>query len=244
MYEFIRRDGLEGFEKLPVLISEAYRMRRLAEQYDLTTSEGRTDYAKACAPYLRNLEPLDLENQLQQLMIQTGFSREVLLDQIGRTAPAKPAKAPGLSRRVEPIRAQVPEGERLDRLRAQETLISLIGTGHLPMSVAQAEDFDDPLLRSLYESLAEGTSAASLAEGIEDEADRARVTRLLQANTSATTDEMIRMAEECHKTLQISLLTEKLKAIQSQINQLTGEEKMTAVAEAMSLSQRLNELKA
>ena len=33
--EFIRRDGLEGFENLPVLSPETYRLRRLKEPYDL-----------------------------------------------------------------------------------------------------------------------------------------------------------------------------------------------------------------
>lgn len=47
--EFIRRDGKEGFDKLPALTPQAYRMRRLRAEHDLTTQEGRTAYAKACA---------------------------------------------------------------------------------------------------------------------------------------------------------------------------------------------------
>ncbi|MGN0779831.1 MAG: DNA primase, partial [Aristaeellaceae bacterium] len=75
--EFIRRDGLEGFNSLPALTPETYRMRRLHAEHDLSTQEGRTQYAKACAAILRDLEPVELENHLQQLMVQTGFSREV-----------------------------------------------------------------------------------------------------------------------------------------------------------------------
>lgn len=102
--EFIRRDGLEGFEKLPALSPETYRMRRLKEQYDLSSQEGRTEYAKACAPILRKLEPVDLENHLQDLMVQTGFTREVLLEQIGRSMP-KAAPEPQRPR-MQPIRPQ------------------------------------------------------------------------------------------------------------------------------------------
>jgi DNA primase len=86
--EFIRRDGIEGFEKLPALTPESYRMGRLRTQYDLSTQEGRTEYAKACAPILQKLEPVERENHLQELIVQTGFSRDVLLAQMGVSAPA------------------------------------------------------------------------------------------------------------------------------------------------------------
>ncbi|MBQ7865115.1 MAG: DNA primase, partial [Clostridia bacterium] len=62
--EFIRREGIEGFNHLPAITPETYRMRRLKEQHDLSTQEGRTEYAKACANVLRNLEPVELENYL------------------------------------------------------------------------------------------------------------------------------------------------------------------------------------
>ena len=62
--EFIRRDGIDGFNNLPAITPETYRMRRLKEQHDLSTQEGRTEYAKACAAILRELEPVELENHL------------------------------------------------------------------------------------------------------------------------------------------------------------------------------------
>ena len=86
--EFIRRDGPEGFEKLASVSPEEYRMRRLKDGFDLSTQEGRTGYVKACAPVLGTLEPVDLENQLRQLEIQTGFPREVLLAQIEHSRPS------------------------------------------------------------------------------------------------------------------------------------------------------------
>ena len=94
--EFIRRDGKEGFDKLPALTPQAYRMRRLRAEHDLTTQEGRTAYAKACAAILRNLEPVEMENALQELIVQTGFSRDVLIAQIGMTPPKDITSAPPL----------------------------------------------------------------------------------------------------------------------------------------------------
>lgn len=85
--EFIRASGPEAFAQLPALSPETYRMRRLKAEYDLSTQEGRTEYAKACAPILARLEPVELENHLQELSVQTGFTREVLLAQIGASLP-------------------------------------------------------------------------------------------------------------------------------------------------------------
>ena len=99
--EFIRRDGKEGFDKLPALTPQAYRMRRLRAEHDLTTQEGRTAYAKACAAILRNLEPVEMENALQELIVQTGFSRDVLIAQIGMTPPKDITSAPPLPARID-----------------------------------------------------------------------------------------------------------------------------------------------
>lgn len=154
--EFIRRDGLEGFEKLPALSPATYRMRRLKDQYDLSTQEGRTEYAKACAQILKGLEPVELENHLQQLMVQTGFSREVLMAQIGQTVPRvnEAVQKPAASA---PVRRTPAADSTDDELRAQEMLISLLGTRRLPSDIISEQDFDDPLLKSLYTRLKEET---------------------------------------------------------------------------------------
>lgn len=237
--EFIRRDGPEGFAGLPVLSPETYRMRRLAEEHDLSTPEGRIEYAKACAQVLKNLEPVELEAQLQRLSVQTGFSREVLLEQIGRTPPRPERAAP----RPGP-RADVPApGQNTERLRAEETLISLLSSGQLPKDIAGEKDFEDPLLNSLYMALKEGASPAALVEAQETEADRARVARLMQLPPGKDTDEMLVMVRQCLNRLRRSRLEARIAAIQQDINHLEGAEKDRAIAEYMTLNQSLRELK-
>ena len=73
--EFIRRDGREGFDHLPAINPAEYRIDRLRLANDLSTQEGRVAFAKSCAPILKGMEPVDLEVQLRQLMLHTGFSR-------------------------------------------------------------------------------------------------------------------------------------------------------------------------
>ncbi len=239
--EFIRRDGLEGFEKLPALSPAAYRMRRLKEQFDLSTQEGRTEYAKACAPILSQLEPVEMENHLQQLMVQTGFSHEVLLAQIGQTAPKvhEMAPKPALQTRRAPQMAV--SGEET---RAQELLISLMGTGRLPSDIISEKDFDDPLLKSLYTRLAEGVSPAALVDEFQDREDiRARVSQLLLTPLSEDKDQLIQMAQDCLSSLRRKRIEGQIKTIMQNVNNMTGEEKRDALKQVQELSAQLNRLK-
>lgn len=236
--EFIRRDGMEGFQQLPAITPETYRMRRLREKFDLSTQEGRTEYAKACAAILRKLEPVEMENHLQQLMVQTGFSREVLMAQIGVSAPV----APPVPQAKQPPR-RVPRAVSGEELRAQELLISLIGTGRLPGDIVSEEDFSDPLLKNLYTQLAAGRSPAALVEEQELEDLRARVSQLLLTPPSEDTDEMIRMAQDCLSSMRRKRIEDKLQGIMHSINTLQGKEKAAALAEVSALTAQLNRLK-
>ena len=242
--EFIRRDGIEGFEKLPALTPESYRMGHLRTQYDLSTQEGRTDYAKACAPILQKLEPVERENLLQELIVQTGFSRDVLLAQIGISAPAAgKASAPNVQgrQRFSPNRNSPAAAEEA---RDEELLISIFGTGRVPTDIATAEDFRDPLLQNLYLSLCEGASAASLAEEQIEEATRARVSKLLLTPPAEDTDQLIRMAQDCLDRNREKRSRAEFEQLMSSLDSLTGADKMAALQRAQQLSAQISKLTA
>lgn len=237
--EFIRRDGLEGFNRLPAISPETYRMRRLREQHDLSTQEGRTEYAKACAAILRPLEPVELENHLQELMVQTGFSREVLLAQIGSVTPKAVPVHPAPKRET----WNRPAANDNEDLRAEELLISLIGTGRLPGDIASEEDFQDPVLKNLFTDLTEGRSPASLVEEQQDEALRARMSRLLLTPPSEDTDQLIRMAQDCLGSMRKKRVEARIQAIMRTVNTLSGDEKKAAMTEVQALTSQLNRFK-
>ena len=239
--EFIRRDGPDAFAALPAISPAAYRMRRARESYDLSSQEGRTEYAKACAKLLANLEPVEMENHLQELMVQTGFSRDVLLAQIGATQP----KAAATVQRMKPPAprsvAAEPAGEEL---RAQELLLSLMATGRLPADIVSVEDFQDPLLKNLYEGLARGESPASLAEREEDEAVRARVSHLLFTPPSEDTNQLIRMAQDCVAAMRLNRMESRIRQIMKTVNGLSADEKKAALSEVAALTQKIKAMKA
>lgn len=238
--EFIRASGPEAFAQLPALSPETYRMRRLKAEYDLSTQEGRTEYAKACAPILARLEPVELENHLQELSVQTGFTREVLLAQIGASLPKAVPHTPAPKRESWKQSSPAQSGEDI---RAEELLISLIGTGRLPGDIASEEDFLDPVLKSLYAELVRGASPARLVEEQQDELLRARVSRLLLTPPSENTDQLIRMAQDCLSSMRRRRITEKIQTIMRSINTLTGDDKKNAMTEVQTLTAKLNRLK-
>ena len=76
-------------------------------------------------------------------------------------------------------------------------------------TLATQEDFDDPLLKSLYIDLTAGRSPASLVEEQPDEPSRARVSRLLLTPPSENTDQLIRMADISGDSLWLTLMQPK-----------------------------------
>ncbi len=241
--EFIRRDGPEAFEKLPAVSPETYRIRRLAEQYNLSEQDGKIEFARACAPLLKSLDPVELEVHLQQLSVRTGFSREVLLAQIGITArqPAAQARPPKPKPSV--ISESIPDGQPLELVRAQETVISLLATGHLPKDIVSQEDFEDPLLKDLFTGLHSGVSPAALIESRETEADRARTARLMESPPTSDTNEMIRMVEQCTQVLRRARIEAQINTLQAGIPAMTEKEKQAAILQISSLTHTLHGLK-
>ena len=241
--EFIRRDGRDAFDSLPALTPASYRMRRLRSEHDLSTQEGRTEYAKACAAILRKLEPVERENHLQELAVHTGFPREVLLEQIG-LAPAAPAQSSQpqvVPTRMSP-RRDSPAATQEER--DEELLVSLISTGRLPQDLASEDDFRDPLLRMLFSELSRGASPASLVESQQDEVSRARVSRLLLTPLGEDLDQLLRMAHECLSRNRLKRAQEQLAEVTRQINSpLAPAQKAELLVRAKQLSDRIKELK-
>ena len=242
--EFIRRDGIEGFEQLPALTPESYRMGRLRTQYDLSSQEGRTEYAKACAAILQKLEPVERENHLQELVVQTGFSRDVLLAQMGVSAPAvgKPAAPQSQVNRQQRFSPNRNSPAAAEEERDEELLISIFGTGRVPLDIATEEDFRDPLLRHLYLGLNDGASAASLAEEQVEEAVRARVSKLLLTPPAEDTDQLIRMAQDCLERNRLKRSREELAALEAKLATLAGQDKLAALQRAQTLSAQITKL--
>lgn len=236
--EFIRQEGVEAFRALTPISAVTYRMLREKEAHDLSTEEGRTEYAKGCARILRSVkEPVELENHLRRLSVETGFSREVLREQVGVSPAPVRAEAP----RREGFAKKAREASRVDW--TARTLLAVLATGRLPKDSVTPEEFEDPLLRSLCEGLLAGESAASLMERQSDEQGRAAVGDILSINTDLDDDGLMRMARDCLKKLRRERLERALDAIEQRLPTLEGEERETETRRAFALTQKLLDLK-
>lgn len=236
--EFIRQEGLEAFQALKPISAVTYRMRREKERHDVSTEEGRIEYAKACAAILRGVkEPVELENHLRHLSVETGFSKEVLMQQIGATPPPKVVTAA----KREGFRQKAREVSQVDW--TARTLLAVLATGRLPKDSVSPEEFEDPLLRSLCEGLLAGESAASLMERQTDDQGRAAVGDILSLNTDLDDDGLMRMAQDCLKKMRKQRLEKALDLIQQRLPTLAGEERERETQRAFALTQQLLDLK-
>lgn len=236
--EFIRQEGLEAFQALKPISAVTYRMRREKERHDVSTEEGRIEYAKACAALLRGVkEPVELENHLRHLSVETGFSKEVLMQQIGAAPPPKVVTAA----KREGFRQKAREVSQVDW--TARTLLAVLATGRLPKDSVSPEEFEDPLLRSLCEGLLAGESAASLMERQTDDQGRAAVGDILSLNTDLDDDGLMRMAQDCLKKMRKQRLEKALDLIQQRLPTLAGEERERETQRAFALTQQLLDLK-
>lgn len=238
--EYIRQEGVDAFMALKPISAVQYRMLRQKEQHDMSTEEGRTEYAKACAAFLRNVkEPVELENHVKRLALETGFTREVLMQQIGVSAPAAAPKTPVPKR--EGFHQKAKAAASVDW--NARTLLAVLATGRLPRDIVAPEEFEDPVLRTLYESLVNGESAASLMEQQVDEAGRAAVGDILSINTEMDDDGLMKMARDCVKKMRMERLERELDAIQKSLPNLPEEERAQETQRAFALMKQLSDLK-
>ena len=236
--EYIREFGLEGFMELEPMDAATYRMKQEMGSHDLSTQEGRTAYAIACAKHLAKVrEPVELENHVRQLMLTTGFSREVLLAQIGRTEMIESAKRPVYRHAARPLETKN-DGVDMETAAAEKRLLQLLCEGRVEPGTLTAEDFISPESRALAEKLMGGMKPGAILEEIEDEGQRARIAGIFQQDSNANGEEDLRMTGDCLRILHNKRIDEKIEALQQEAVNLKGEEKRKRLFEIIELQKQ------
>ncbi|MBQ8160452.1 MAG: DNA primase [Clostridia bacterium] len=256
--EFIRREGPEAFGRLPVLTPATYRLRRLKENYDLSTQDGRTDYVKESARIIAPLDPVEIENHVKELVLQTGFSREALLAQIQQERSVLPARTPGYIQPppafIQPAVAQSPAQSEsrtsvdpktaLELTRIQEVVVSTLASGRFDnLSLMPPEEFTDPLMRTLYEGLIQGRTPASLMDSLDSEQDRARAGSVLFSAPAADTNVHLRMVQECLNRWHMHRVQQEMEEVRASFPSLSPDERNAAMLHWKSLSEEYMRLK-
>lgn len=233
--DFIKANGLAGFEALPKLDSTAYRMLRAKDDLDLQTQDGMTQYVLRCCAILKRVKnPVEMENHLRRLVNETGYDREILLRQIGVSAAAG---AQNIARRPRK-KAEAPD----DGALAESALISLLAAGLIPAELLRPEDFSSPAHRDLAQALTAGTSAGAYIASLNDDARREQAMRALNYTPlPQDREEAARMADNCLKTMRRSRITARIEAIKGEIAAATPEQKNALYRQMTAMMKELDD---
>ena len=222
--EYIKTYGPQSVEQLRPTDATAYRMKQEAANHDLSTEEGRTAYAIACAKYLAKVkEPVELENYVKQLMVSTGFTREVLLAQIGRTELIEENKRPIFRHAARPLEEKN-DGVDTETAAAEKGLLVLLAEGGIEPGTISADDFISPQRRALAQKLLDGLTPAAILEEMDDEEERSRTAKLLSSESGAGEQEL-RMVADYLRVLEKKRKENEIKALKEKMSTQQGEEK-------------------
>lgn len=239
--EYLRQKGVEAFGRLRPMNGVTFQMQRLRGQFDLETQDGRTEYAKACAKLLKNVrEPVELENHLEYLTVQTGFSKDVLSAQIGITPVQTETNRTGNIRESLPQkRSAVKEG-----YRTEQTLLALLATGKLPDGMVQESDFTDDGLLSLYRAIANGERPAEIMAGAESDAERQAAGEVFSLLSDAEKENAAAIAGDCLRNLRVQHTQRAIQTMTEMMHGIENEEKRSEILkEIAALSKELAHLK-
>lgn len=218
--DFLHRAGAEGFSNLKPMRGMAFRLTRLAAQFDLSLDDQKREYAKEACKLLQKInEPVELDYYLGKISLKTGIEKEVLLAQVrkGRTG-AEPAFAQQLK-----PRKQNKQAERFDE--SEFTLAALLATGKLPHDLINPDDFEDERLKTIAASLIEGKAPALIMEELPDEETRAMAGELFNRFPDLDRDATLSAAEDCLKRIRQTKLETRIKQLIEEIRHQEGEQK-------------------
>ena len=234
--EFVRANGLAGFEQLIPLEAAEYRMKQEMNGRDLSTQEGRTSYAIACAKHLSRVrEPVELENYIQKLMIATGFTREVLLAQIGRTELIAKEKQAVYRRAARPLSERA-AGVDVETDAAEKQLLRLLCEGRVEPGTVTQEDFITPQRQALAAKLLSGMTPGAILEETGDAQQREHIAALLDKDSGADEEKELRMTGDCLRILHRKRIELKIAQLQQQLPQMTGEDKRNTLLRIQELT--------
>ena len=211
-------------------------MKQEMQNHDLSSQEGRTAYAIACAKHLAKVkEPVELENYVGQLMLTTGFPRDVLLAQIGRTELISKEKRPTYRHAARPLEEKN-EGADVETMAAEKQLLRLLAEGRIEPGTVSADDFMTEERRELAVKLMSGMTPGAILEGITDEAARARAASVLDKDSGADNEAQLRMAGDCLRILHKKRIEQRIAALTGELPQLKGEDKRKTLLKIQELT--------
>lgn len=242
--DLVRQGGKTAFDDILPIAGMRFRLHRLKDASQLATEEGLGAFTiKACDMIATVPDPIEREQHIRWLMSVTGFGRDVILAQVekARAKAAGKASTEAMPRmRQRPARCEQEEVFS----KAEQTLLTLLATGHLPEGMVQPEEFSSTLFASLAEKLLNGQKPIRLLEELEDQRHRAIVSEVFGAAQSITREQALTAAEECLLSLRAERLSAEIKRLTKEREGMgSSEGKRDALVDIMRLQDELKTLK-
>ena len=236
--DFIRANGLKGFEALPRYDAAEYRMLRARDGLDLATQDGMTQYALRCCEILRKVkDPIVMENHLRKLAQQTGYDREVLLRQIGVDS-AKIESEPRRNPQLRTPRRQEDKGLPPE----EQALLTLLAEGRIPGEMVKDDDFSQEISKRIARWLLDGHKIAALLNQIEDDGERSKAVRAVSYTPlPEEREDCLKLAETSLQAIRKGRLRARMTAIQEEIQTADPGRKAELYRQMIAITQAMEE---
>ncbi|MBE5792797.1 MAG: DNA primase [Clostridiales bacterium] len=233
--EFLRAKGRDAWNDLRKLDPIEYKLIRARDDLDIAVQEDRTQYTIRACEILKGVKSaIELENHVLRLVQETGYSKDVLMRQIGSNLQAQASK--------EPVRAQTVfrENKKTESQLAQMQLIALINQGKIPAKMVQREDFDSGLYADIFDYLSSGTLARDFIGDIPEEQMKEALEALNFEPLPEDRDKALDLAEELIHRIQQIRINQRISQLTLSAKNATDEERITINQQIQALLLKLD----
>lgn len=243
--DLLRQGGRAAFDDLIPVSAMRFRLDRLKAEADLSTEEGVAAYSiQACAMVSTVAEPVEREQHIRRLAVETGFQREVIAQQVEKAARQPDKRKPAGQEALRPARRSRARSSQNEASHAERMLLTLLATQHLPQGMVKAEEFSLPLFQGLARQLLDGHKPARMLAELEDREERTIASEVFGAAADITREQALTAAEECMLNLRMHRLTAEINRLtQSRGQEASADKKREALMDIMRLQEELKALK-
>ncbi|HSK70027.1 MAG TPA: DNA primase [Candidatus Limnocylindria bacterium] len=218
--EFVRAFGAEAFRALKPQAATSFRLSRMEAGFDLSSEEGRREYAKQACRLISTLkEPVEADYYLGKIQLKTGIAKEVLAAQAGvarqRTEPAPAAEKPARGAKRQEDAVSSPEF----------TLAALLALRKLPPNFVAESDFEDAAVRRIAAGLLAGKTPAAVMEDAQSEEDRLLAGEIFNRLPDLDPEAAIVAAEDCLRKIRAGKLNRRIEQLYNEVKTQEGEGK-------------------
>ena len=240
--EFIRQRGPEAFHRIEPVSSVLYMMDRRAVGRNMDKDRDRIDYAKDCCEIIRKIrEPVEREYYLGILSKRTGFSKQVLLAQMGSGSDSQ-----ALEQHLFVRKTMAPQSDVPPACEAEKQLFSLLAAGKLPEGTVKKEDFISPFLCDAAEKLLGGKTGDQLINETDDPGRRSAIMEALQtAFGEEGPADPVTSAQDCLRTLHEMAVRKKVAELKASLAamDMSSPERPATVSRIMELQKEIQRIK-